>query len=1068
MDALWQNVDDHVRTKSSSSYRFIVPDDWQHLVNSVPYSRLSNYSSKEFDGLVIHKGLYKEIDPNILFGLLRRFIPTLANEVFIILEASGSRLRLNHTHLGMLTEIKEWAAANVDSAVRKAEKPDALESGLTGQGDALLTLMVDFTVDNLVKSINPTQSDPVIAIAETAERFNDTAWFWADDTGKTAELFAVPSVRDAHPALADATLDYILRLSPEQIIHRRAAMPDLKLLGDNPKGFFAYNSFFNLSGDLSRGIVCPSIRFNDDRTRVVTEFSGNQVEFTFRLRRQTVDIEDNIVHWSIDQKADRIEFSHTSSIHGRPRFGKPMHVCDVTYTYSLWRERTTLTLSVSVHVAAGVVLSNCKITTAFDQLSRMNVFDTAIVGNGPRFQTHLAKPKPRVVLATGRADYLSLFESFEIPGFAMGLHVGIQDGDSLEEIVAEGSSARQFHWVYARYQLGTIRGGQTRKIVENRMITGGGYYDRPEIYRQLIIGAETAHDHIDPSMSYDIGAELNAVATTILFAKRGLYSESHLSEKRIEALKTWFDRHIDIYLSVVQPDTPGARNRVFVRGLSFIILSLDCMARAFEHDGYRSKLTIVVQLMLRLEVPIPGGVDQSLFSINTPNDSAAPQLDCQCAAILALARAAYWGDPEKRLSAAVGRGLRSIHIVTISGAHYDAPDLTFATLLIRKQASGGLQDTGFWNYKLGLALRAFQAVRVAHDCGFLSLDRDALDYLTCLMDQTRESLRCSLRLEDGTLEVLTSQRSQETNSETQPWVALGLVPAIEREIFGRSLEGDLPEEFLVLQPRALPKGCHFDFDKMSPAIPVEWKCSEEQASRLLARVAGLWEELGETKPHWSVLTSDEFLPEQIAKAEGTSFFSSGQHDRNRLIATIARAGRQPAEFKVVCELGCGLGRITNHLAESFERVIACDISRPHLRLARAHSLSSEKENIIYRVSTLPHFGMTEPFDLWFSIIVLQHNPPPIMAMILRRAFKLLRPGGLAIFQVPTYAPDYHFSIDHYLRSTSPPSGIEMHYLPQSALFEIIDEAGCCCIEVVEDGSIDFPRAFSNMLVVTKK
>lgn len=44
----------------------------------------------------------------------------------------------------------------------------------------------------------------------------------------------------------------------------------------------------------------------------------------------------------------------------------------------------------------------------------------------------------------------------------------------------------------------------------------------------------------------------------------------------------------------------------------------------------------------------------------------------------------------------------------------------------------------------------------------------------------------------------------------------------------------------------------------------------------------------------------------------------------------------------------------------------------------------------------------------------------------------------------------------------------MHYLPQSALFEIVDEAGGRVVELVEDGSIDLPRAFSNVVVVTKK
>src|SRR5258708_19433963 len=105
--------------------------------------------------------------------------------------------------------------------------------------------MVNFIVEHLAKVIDHPRPEPVIAFAETAERFNDTSWFWVDDTGKTAELFAVPSVRDAHPALADATLDYVLRLSPDLIIQRRAAVPQLSLVDANPKTSRAPNTFFH-------------------------------------------------------------------------------------------------------------------------------------------------------------------------------------------------------------------------------------------------------------------------------------------------------------------------------------------------------------------------------------------------------------------------------------------------------------------------------------------------------------------------------------------------------------------------------------------------------------------------------------------------------------------------------------------------------------------------------------------------------------------------------------------------------------------------------------------------------
>src|ERR1700730_13760779 len=121
-----------------------------------------------------------------------------------------------------------------EPAIERSVPVETPTEGLSGCDDAFLTRMVNFIVEKLVKVIDPLQPEPVVAIAETAERFNDTSWFWVDDTGKTAELFAVPSVRDAHPALADATLDYVLRLSPDLIIQRRAAVPELRLVDANP------------------------------------------------------------------------------------------------------------------------------------------------------------------------------------------------------------------------------------------------------------------------------------------------------------------------------------------------------------------------------------------------------------------------------------------------------------------------------------------------------------------------------------------------------------------------------------------------------------------------------------------------------------------------------------------------------------------------------------------------------------------------------------------------------------------------------------------------------------------
>ena len=655
----------------------------------------------------------------------------------------------------------------------------------SGSDDAILMPMVNFIVKELAKIIDPLQPEPVVAIAETAERINDTRWFWVDDTGKTAELFAVPSVRDAHPALADATLDYILRLSPEFIIQRRAAVPELKLVDAYPERFLAYNSFFNLAGDLTRGVICPSIRFNDNRNRMVAQYSGTVVGFRYWGRRQTVDIVGSIKSWSIVEHADRIVVSHTSVIEGKPLIGLAKHVCDVTYSYTLWRCRSTVEVSVAVTTAPDVTLEDVLLTTAFDQLSQGGAFQTAIVGRGGEFHRHPVPVESRVALTSEPADYLSLFEAAVTPGFAIGLHAHLKHAAKLGAIIAEGSRPGHYHRVYARYALGKVRGSETRSIEEGRLLTGGGYYDQPEIYRRLMMAADAGTGEIDPSMSYDIGAELNAVAATILFTKRGLYSVSPPSGDRLHVLKNWYDRHLDLFLAVVRPGEPDVHQRVFVRGLSFVILSLDCMARAYEDGGYRAKLEICVQLLLRLEVPVGGGFEESLFATHGPDDPPPPELDCQSAALLALARAACWGDPDRRISDAVRRGLRGIVPTYSYPDQGERKTLVYESIAVRKKTGGTLRDTGYWNFKLGLSLRAFNAIRQIQDLKLLSLDPETLEHLDLLTTISRRAIVPSVRWNNVTVEVLTCQRAGETNSETQPWVALGLVPAIEWAILGK-------------------------------------------------------------------------------------------------------------------------------------------------------------------------------------------------------------------------------------------------------------------------------------------
>lgn len=102
------------------------------------------------------------------------------------------------------------------------------------------------------------------------------------------------------------------------------------------------------------------------------------------------------------------------------------------------------------------------------------------------------------------------------------------------------------------------------------------------------------------------------------------------------------------------------------------------------------------------------------------------------------------------------------------------------------------------------------------------------------------------------------------------------------------------------------------------------------------------------------------------------------------------------------------------------------------------------------IKTFSEFENLVGFDCFFSRIVFQHNPPPVAYYMLSRILDKLRPGGIAFFQAPTYGFGYSFDADKYL--SEPAKGlIEMHVLPQRAIFDLFEEKCCRLLELREDG-----------------
>lgn len=245
---------------------------------------------------------------------------------------------------------------------------------------------------------------------------------------------------------------------------------------------------------------------------------------------------------------------------------------------------------------------------------------------------------------------------------------------------------------------------------------------------------------------------------------------------------------------------------------------------------------------------------------------------------------------------------------------------------------------------------------------------------------------------------------------------------------------------------------------------IQHEANPEALERISERVKQSWTKLGNESPHFSVLTNPDFMPDKIVEAEhNQKFWESGLNEASYLVNTLARFDLVDTKQLTCVEYGCGVGRVTHGLALHFNKVVGYDISESHLKIAREKSQCNESFELIQSPSEISIVLC----DVFYSKIVLQHNPPPLIAKIIDCAFKSLKPHGIAVFQVPTYANGYKFNVSEYLANPGK-NEMEMHCLPQKVIFDMARNHGIHVLEVLEDNFTGASNRFiSNTFILQK-
>lgn len=143
----------------------------------------------------------------------------------------------------------------------------------------------------------------------------------------------------------------------------------------------------------------------------------------------------------------------------------------------------------------------------------------------------------------------------------------------------------------------------------------------------------------------------------------------------------------------------------------------------------------------------------------------------------------------------------------------------------------------------------------------------------------------------------------------------------------------------------------------------------------------------------------------------------------------ARATFEPGSC---LDFGCGVGRLTVPLAESFQQTVGVDVAAPMVEAARRHQPAGTRCSfLVNRDPDLRRFP-SGTFDLVHSCLVLQHIPPDVSPGYIAEFFRVSKPGGLVVFQVPAETrTEAQISASHALPDSAYAAALSLDEVPSS-------------------------------------
>lgn len=216
--------------------------------------------------------------------------------------------------------------------------------------------------------------------------------------------------------------------------------------------------------------------------------------------------------------------------------------------------------------------------------------------------------------------------------------------------------------------------------------------------------------------------------------------------------------------------------------------------------------------------------------------------------------------------------------------------------------------------------------------------------------------------------------------------------------------------------------------------------------------------MGATDPFWAILTD----PKKKNRGwDAGEFFSTGGPEVAGVLARVEQL--HPLRRGRALDFGCGVGRLTQPLSEQFSEACGVDISPSMIELARKHNRNQGRCQYFLNSKGDLSIFPERHFDFIYSSITLQHIRPQFAKRYLEEFVRVLAPGGVLVFQLPSKQVEgavtrmqqiMHAAYYRVVRPLLPFAEpvIEMHGIEKPDVVKLLESRGAKILEISPDGS----------------